>query len=128
MERNKRRFRFAGSDPNEWILSDETATDYVLRLASGFQIVNIPKSDLDLSSANLLGRVVWNPQTREFVYVQSPKRGKRVCWQGRVYLVDDIDYGYCILRDENGNVEWVSCDDDDFYDLTSQVIVVLDGD
>jgi hypothetical protein len=41
--KNKQRFRFPGSGLIEWLSWEETPTHYVLRHASGFQFLHIPK-------------------------------------------------------------------------------------
>jgi hypothetical protein len=67
MKRNQRRFRIGC---NEWLSWEETQTHYVLRHASGFQFLHIPKWALRLSPTSwaLWGDVRWNASERVFSY------------------------------------------------------------
>jgi hypothetical protein len=70
---NELRFCFAGSGLNVWLSWEETETHYVLRHASGFQFLNIPKGALRLSSTGwaLRGDVRWNASERLFEWAVS---------------------------------------------------------
>jgi len=71
MPRNQWRFCFPGSGPNEWLSWEETATHYILRHASGFQFLHVPKWAFRFSPSTgwiLSGDVRWNAQKRLFSF------------------------------------------------------------
>jgi hypothetical protein len=58
MGRNQSRFVFPGSGLIQWLSWEETETHYMLRHASGFQFLHVPKS--------LRGDVRWNASEQLF--------------------------------------------------------------
>jgi hypothetical protein len=73
MERNQWRVCFPGSGFNVWLSWDETPTHYLLRHASGFQFLHIPKWAMRVTPAGwaLSGDVRWNSSERLYAYCST---------------------------------------------------------
>jgi hypothetical protein len=70
MGRNQRRFVFPGSGLVEWLSWEETETHYILRHASGFQFLHVPKWALRMTRTGwaLTGDVRWDASERLYAY------------------------------------------------------------
>ncbi len=68
--RNKWRFVFPGSGLIEWLSWEETKTHYILRHASGFQFLHVPKWALWASPTGwaFSGDVRWDASARLYNY------------------------------------------------------------
>lgn len=70
MGRNQRRFVFSVSGLVEWLSWEATETHYILRHASGFQFLSVPKWALRVTPTEwaLSGDVRWNASERLYAY------------------------------------------------------------